>query len=69
MEPFNGRATVDNFSAVVVLLDAYFLSSTSIVSNPASSVINSLKADNLSTIRMFDNGHYVKYEYKKTKYV
>jgi hypothetical protein len=60
---------VDNFSAVSDLPDAVFLSNYCITRKPASTLKNSLKAEELSTNRMFHNGRYVKYEYKKAKYV
>ena len=55
-------ATVDNFSAVIDLPDALFLSNTRNMRKPASSLKNSLKAEELSTNRMFHNGRYVNYE-------
>ena len=55
-------ATVDNFSAVIHLPVACFLSNSSTVRNSASALNNSLKAEILSTMRMFHNGRYVNYE-------
>lgn len=69
LEPSHRPRSVDNFSALVSLAGAYILSNSGTARNCASTLKNSLKAEFLSTIRMFYDGRYVNKAYKKDKYV
>ena len=53
-------ASVDNFVALFNFADAYLLSNTSTMRNPASTLKIPENVQNLSTMRIFHNGHYVK---------
>jgi hypothetical protein len=53
-------ASVDNFHAVINCADAYLLSNASITRNPALALKIPVNVQNLSTIRIFHNGRYVK---------
>ena len=69
LEPPHRAAPVDNFSAVASVSGACILSNASAVRNPASALKNSLKAEILSTMRIFHYGRYVNYEYENVNYV
>ena len=53
-------ASVDNFHAVINCADAYLLSNASIMRNPASALKIPVNVQNLSTMRIFHYGRYVK---------
>lgn len=53
-------ASVDNFVVMINFADAYLLGDSSMMRNPASALKIPENVQNISTMRIFHNGRYVK---------